>query len=86
MKAVLLACACAVLMSAPASACRGLWEYPETIGKLSKVEMPATEKAAYKKKLEDGFALHERGRVGKDRSLMKQAVDILDGIKVEIGN
>ena len=74
MKLLLLVCACFVLLSAPATACRGLWEYPQTIGQLAQSDLPASRKEQYKKTLEDGFALHERGRAQKNRDMMREAV------------
>ena len=84
MRFVLIAIACAVLISAPASACRGLWEYPETMNKLTAVDLPVAEKAAYRKSLDAGWALHKQGRAEKNRSLMKEAVKMLDDIKTKI--
>jgi len=85
MRLLLLACACVVMFSTTASACRGLWEYPETMAKVAKLDMTPAKKAVYKKRLDDGFALHERGRSSKNRSQMKEAVKLLDDIKIEIG-
>ena len=85
MRLLLIAVACAILISAPASACRGLWEYPETMNKLTTVDLPVGEKAAYKKSLDAGWALHKQGRAEKNRALMKESVRILDDIKAKIG-
>ena len=85
MRFLLVVAALAVMISSPAYACRALWEYPQTIGQLAQLDLPAAQKEEYKKVLEDGFALHERGRTTKNRDLMKEAVGILDGIKVKMG-
>ena len=85
MRFLLAAAAVAVMISSPASACRALWEYPQTISQLAQSDLPAAQKQEYMKVLEDGRALHERGRAEKNRALMKEAVGILDGIKVKIG-
>ena len=85
MRLLLVVSALAVMVSAPANACRGLWEYPQTIAQVAQSDLPASQKDEYKKILADGFALHERGRTAKNRDLMKEAVGILDGIKVKIG-
>lgn len=84
MKAVLLASVCVLLLSNPSLACRALWEYPETIGQLAKSEMPAEQKQSYKQKLDEGWALHEKGRTEKNRALMIDAVKMLDEIKALI--
>ena len=86
MRLLLVVSALAVMISAPANACRGLWEFPQTIAQVAQADLPASQKNEYKKVLEDGFALHERGRAQKNRDLMKEAVGILDGIKAKIGN
>ena len=86
MRVLLLTCVCVFVFSAPALACRGLWEYPETISKVGQLDMTSVKKAAYKKRLDDGFALHELGRASKNRSQMTEAVKLLDQIKLELGN
>ena len=85
MRLLLVISALAVMISSPANACRGLWEYPKTIEKLAQANLPASEKARYQKILEDGFALHERGHTENNRDMMKEAVGILDEMKVKIG-
>ena len=84
MKLILLVFVCVVLLSAPASACRGLWEYPQTMKQLAMMDMKPAAKKAYKKRLHDGFAIHERGHASKNKRMMKEAVGILDQIKLEI--
>ena len=84
MRFLLVFAALAVVISSPAYACRALWEYPQTLGQLAQTDLPATQKNEYKKVLEDGFALHERGRIAKNRDMMREAVGILDKIKIEI--
>jgi hypothetical protein len=54
------------------------------MAQLAQADMTPADKQAYKKRLDDGFALHERGRESQDRSLMKEAVKILDDIKADI--
>ncbi len=48
------------------------------------MDLPASDKEKYKKTLDDGFALHERGRTSKNRDMMREAVGILDDIKIKI--
>ena len=48
------------------------------------MDLPASQKEEYSKVLEDGFALHERGRTAKNLDMMREAVGILDGIKIKI--
>lgn len=81
MKAALLAVVCVLLLSSPSLACRALWEYPETIGQLARSEMPAEQKQSYRQKLDRGWALHEKGRAEKNRSLMRESTKMLDEIK-----
>jgi hypothetical protein len=84
MRLVLLACAFAVLISAPALACRAVWEYPETMSRLTKADLPDADKQAYKKALDDGWVIHQRGKKQSNRDLMRQSVKILDEIKAKI--
>ncbi len=84
MRFLLVVSALAVMISSPAFACRALWEYPQTIDQLAQTGLPASQKEVFKKVLEDGFALHERGREAKNRDMMREAVGILDKIKVKI--
>ena len=84
MRVVLLACAFAVLISTPALACRAVWEYPETMSRLAEVDLPDADKQAYKKALDDGWVIHQRGQEQSNRDLMKQSVAILDEIKTKI--
>ncbi len=84
MRFLLVVSALAVVISSPAFACRALWEYPQTIAQVAQMDLPASQKDEYSKVLEDGFALHERGRTAKNRDMMREAVGILDGIKIKI--
>ncbi len=85
MRVVLLACTFAILISAPALACRAVWEYPETMSRLAEADLPDADKQDYKKALDDGWVIHQRGKTQDDRDLMKQSVEILDEIKAKIG-
>lgn len=84
MRLFILACACAFMVSAPASACRGLWEYPETMNKLAMTELPGDAKGAFQKRLEAGWALHQKAKKEIDPDLMRESVHILDEIKSEL--
>ena len=84
MRVILLACAFAVLVSAPALACRAVWEYPETMSRLSEAVLPEADKQAYKKALDEGWVIHQRGKEQDSSDLMKQSVKILDEIKAKI--
>lgn len=84
MRMLLLACAGVLTFSTDASACRALWEYPQTMAQVAELNMTPVDKEAYKQKLEAGFALHERGRAAQDIDLMKEAVKLLDDIKIDI--
>ena len=84
MRTLLLASVCVLLLSGPSLACRALWEYPETIAQLAKAEIPAEKKLSYKQRLDKGWALHEKGRAEKKRSLMIESNKMLDEIKALI--
>jgi hypothetical protein len=84
MRLFMLAWACAVLVSGPASACRGLWEYPETMQRLAMTELPGDAKRAFQKRLEAGWALHQKAEKDVNPDLMRESVDILDQIKSEL--
>ena len=85
MRFLSLVCACVILASSPAWACRGTAEYPALKAQLAKADLPAAEKAIYEKKLEEGRALHEKGHEQDDMGLRKKSLDILDQIKSKIG-
>lgn len=84
MKTLLLAGACVVLLATPAFACRGTAEYPETAAQLAKSNLPQAQKEEYKKKLEQGEALHRRGHELNDAALRRESLKILDDIKAKI--
>jgi len=84
MRLVLFTCACFVLLASQASACRGLWEYPDTMKQLANMEMEPVAKKAYEKRLEDGYTVHQDGHASKDKDKMKEAISILDKIKSEM--
>jgi hypothetical protein len=86
MKTLLLAGACAMLLTAPAMACRGTAEYPEVAAQLAKAELPAEQKEALSKRLEEGEALHRKGHDTDDAEERKESLKILDEIKAEIAN
>jgi len=84
MKALLLACSCIVLISAPALACRGTAEYPQVAVQLTQAQLPAADKAALAKRLESGEAIHRRGHEIDSRDLRTESLKILDEIKAAI--
>ena len=84
MRVVLLVCACMLIYSVPASACRALWEYPEAMEQLANADLTVTDKETYLKRLEEGWAIHQRGKANSDRTLMIQSVKILDDIKAKV--
>ena len=86
MKTLLLASACAMLLAAPAMACRGIAEYPEIAAQLANLDLPAEQKEALSKRLEEGVALHRKGHDIGDTELRKKSLKILDEIKIEIAN
>lgn len=84
MRIVLLVCACVLVYSSPASACRALWEYPTAMEQLAKADMTPADKETYKKKLDEGWATHERAKTNSDRTLMRESVKLLDDIKLKM--
>jgi hypothetical protein len=86
MKTLLLAGACAMLISVPALACRGTAEYPELAAQLAKRDLPAEQKDAYGKKLKEGEALHRQGHDRDNKALRDESLKILDELKAAIAN
>jgi hypothetical protein len=84
MRCLLLTVAIAAVISAPAHACRALWEYPAAMEQVAKADMLAEEKKAYQKKLDEGWAVHNRGRMMGDPALMLESVKMLDKIKANL--
>lgn len=84
MKTLLLAGVCAMLMAAPAFACRGTAEYPETAAQLAESDLLPAQKEEFKKKLEEGEALHRRGHELNDAALRQESLKILDDIRAKI--
>jgi hypothetical protein len=84
MKALLLACSCIVLVSAPALACRGTAEYPQVAAQLAQSRLSMAEKEALTKKLNAGEAIHRRGHEIDSSDLRNESLKILDEIKAEI--
>lgn len=86
MKTLLIAGVCAMLISAPALACRGTAEYPELAAHLTNADIPSEQKEAYAKRLEEGEALHRKGHDLDDQKLRQESLKILDELKAEITN
>lgn len=84
MRTLLFAVGCVMLASAPALACRGTAEYPQVAAQLAKLDLPAAQKAAYAKKLEEGKALHQKGHELDNQELRKESLKILDELKAEL--
>ena len=84
MKTLLLTCACAVLISAQALACRGTAEYPQLALQLAAAEMPAAERQAVEAKFKKGEALHQRGHELDDAALRQESLKVLDEIRAKI--
>ncbi len=85
MRYLLPVCIGAILLSSPVMACRGTVEYSDVKARLAMADLPAADKAAYGKKLEEGWALHESGHHGDNKELRKKSLKILDEIKVKVG-
>ena len=85
MKTLLLTCACIVLSSATALACRGTAEYPQVAVQLEQSDLSAADKEALAKTLQAGEAIHRRGHELDSRDLRQESLKILDEIKAQIG-
>jgi hypothetical protein len=83
-KTLLLTCAFATLMAAPALACRGTAEYPDVTVRLASANLPAGEKEALSKQLKEGEVLHDRGHARDDAALRQESLKILDEIKAKL--
>jgi hypothetical protein len=84
MRTLLLTSACALLMAAPALACRGTAEYPDAAVRVASANLPAGEKEALSKRLKEGEALHDRGHTRDDAALRQESLKILDEIKAKL--
>jgi len=85
MRMVFLACAGAVLVSAPAWACRGTAEFPEVEMQLAMADISDAERDAHAERLQEGIALHDQGHELDSMELRQKSLEILDGIKAELG-
>jgi hypothetical protein len=84
MKTFLLSSACVMLFAAPALACRGTAEYPETAQLLAESNLSHEQKEEYQKRLEEGATMHRQGHDLNDPALRTESLKILDDIKVQI--
>ena len=85
MRLVLVACAMVALVSSPASACRGLWEYPQAMTRLAQLDITVDQRNDYKKALDAGWDMHQLSQQRMDPDLMKESVRMLDEIKAKLG-
>ncbi len=74
-----------VLFAAPALACRGTTEYPQTAERLKGTEMPADEKSEMTERLNKGWQLHSQGHQTGDMDAVSRSLRILDGVKDQLG-
>ncbi|HXF53082.1 MAG TPA: hypothetical protein VNK52_03055 [Hyphomicrobiaceae bacterium] len=84
MRTLLLVGTFAMLIAAPAWACRGTAEYPQVIAQLQQSNLPSADKEALAKRLQEGEAIHRRGHDLNDQALRQESLKILDEIKVKI--
>lgn len=85
MKTILVASVCLAVMSASAWACRGTAEFPVVEAQLAMAEISDAEREAYGERLQEGIALHEQGHELDDMELRQRSLEILDGLKVDLG-
>ena len=74
----------ALLLPAPALACRGTAEYPAVEQELAMSNLPAERKEQLMNELLEGKALHDAGHQQNDQGKMKESLQILDRIKQQL--
>ena len=84
MRTLLLACACTVLISGPALACRGTVEYPQLSMQLEQSKSSPERITALMAKLSQGQSMHREGHRQGDIEQLLGSLRILDELKEAI--
>ena len=84
MRKLLFASVCIVVISEPALACRGTYEYPQTAKQLEQSMVSAEFKKDLMERLMRGQAKHDEGHSSGNMREIAASIRILDGIKAQI--
>ena len=85
MKTLILAGALIALVATPAFACRGTAEYPDAADDIAQSTLTPERKKELLDQLGVGNALHQQAHRDGDMMKIGDSIQILDGIKAEIG-
>ena len=85
MRTLILAGVLIALMTAPALACRGTAEYPGAADDIAQSTLTPERKKELLDQLSVGNALHKKAHRESDMMKMGASIQILDGIKAQIG-
>lgn len=73
------------LISAPAWACRGTEEFPETATQIQQSQLPEADKAQMSIELGRGREMHDAAHEANDTEKMGESLRILDSIREKLG-
>ncbi len=85
MRALILSGVLIALVATPAFACRGTAEYPEAADDIMQSTLTPERKKELLDTLDAGNALHQQAHRENDMTKMGDSIQILDGIKAQIG-
>ena len=85
MRTLILAGVLIALATTPALACRGTDEYPEAAADIKQSMLTPQRKKELLDQLRVGNALHEEAHRKGDNMKMGQSIQLLDGIKAQVG-
>ncbi len=85
MRTLILAGVLVALVATPAFACRGTAEYPEAADDITQSTLTPERKKELLDQLNVGNALHKPAHRENDMMKMGDSIQILDGIKAQIG-
>ena len=85
MRTLILGGVLIALVTAPALACRGTAEYPGAADDIAQSTLTPERKKELLDQLSVGNALHKKAHRKGDMMKMGESIQILDGIKAQIG-
>ncbi len=85
MRTLLLAGAFTVVITGPALACRGTFEFPQALEQLEQSNVSTERKTELRKQLSQGQSMHADGHSQSDMRKMGGSLQILDEILKQIG-
>lgn len=85
MRKLFLMTAILSMLSAPAWACRGTEQYPETADMIQQSQLPEADKATLSIELGRGREMHDAAHEANDTEKMNESLEILDSIREKLG-